>query len=169
MPDAAFVYFTRDIGRWWPLSRHSCSGARAAGVSFERGEGGKLIETDVDGRQYIWDIVPAGAFVAAVGADSPDKSELVPELMAHATIVVDVLMQCAVMGDHHHAIDAGLVTTADVHAELGDLVIGRKPGRNSPEEITVFDSTGTAVQDAASAVWIYKRAIAGNIGSSIVL
>jgi len=40
-PDAAFDYFTRDIGRWWPLSRYSCSEARAAGVSFERREGGK--------------------------------------------------------------------------------------------------------------------------------
>ena len=115
------------------------------------------------------DIVAAGAFVAAVGADSPDKSELVPELMANATIVVDVLAQCAAMGDLHHALDAGLVTVSDVHAELGDLVVGRKPGRTNPDEITVFDSTGTAVQDAASAVWIYQRAIASNIGSFIAL
>src|SRR5438132_402880 len=55
------------------------------------------------------DIVPPGAFVAAVGADSPEKSELAPELMANATIVVDVLAQSATMGDLHHAIDAGLV------------------------------------------------------------
>lgn len=56
-PGAAFDYFTRDIGRWWPLSRYSCSESRAAGVAFEACEGGKLIETDVDGRQYVWGTV----------------------------------------------------------------------------------------------------------------
>jgi alanine dehydrogenase len=73
------------------------------------------------------------------------------------------------MGDLHHAIDAGLVTPADVHAELGDLVIGRKPGRTNPEEITVFDSTGIAIQDVASAAWVYQRAIARNVGTFIPL
>ena len=53
-PDAAFGYFTRDLARWWPLSRYSCSEGRAAGVAFEERQGGKLIETDVDGTQYIW-------------------------------------------------------------------------------------------------------------------
>src|SRR5262249_33477720 len=55
------------------------------------------------------DMVPRGAFVAAVGADSPEKSELVPALMADATIVVDLLAQAVTMGDLHHAIAAGLV------------------------------------------------------------
>jgi len=111
--------------------------------------------------------VRAGTFIAAVGADSPHKNELTPELMVGSKMVVDVLSQCAAMGDLHHAIDAGLVTSADVHAELGDLVIGRKRGRTNPEEITVFDSTGVAIQDAASAAWIYQRAMAGNVGRSI--
>ena len=56
-PRAAFDYFTRDIGRWWPLSRYSCSEARAAGVAFEGGVGGRVIETDVDGNQYVWGTV----------------------------------------------------------------------------------------------------------------
>ena len=58
-PGAAFEYFTRDIGRWWPLARHSCSEARAAGVAFEERLGGRLIETDVDGKQYVWGTVLA--------------------------------------------------------------------------------------------------------------
>jgi alanine dehydrogenase len=115
------------------------------------------------------DMVRPGAFVAAVGADSPEKNELAPELMASATIVVDVLAQGATMGDLHHALDAGLVTMEDIHAELGDLVIGRKPGRTRPDEVTVFDSTGTAIQDVASAAWIYERAVATHVGSSIAL
>ena len=79
--------------------------------------------------------------------------------MASAKIVVDLLGQCSVMGDLHHAIDAGLVTSADVHAELGDLVVGRKHGRTNAEEIIVFDSTGVAIEDAASAAWVYERAV----------
>lgn len=60
-PDAAFDYFTRDIGRWWPLSRYSCSGERAASVSFEGGAGGMLIEVDVDGHRHVWGTVLAWA------------------------------------------------------------------------------------------------------------
>jgi ornithine cyclodeaminase/alanine dehydrogenase-like protein (mu-crystallin family) len=75
--------------------------------------------------------VSPGAFVAAVGADSPEKSEIAPILMAEAAVVADVIEQCAVMGDLHHAIAAGAMTAADVHADLGDIVVGgnRDPGR----------------------------------------
>jgi alanine dehydrogenase len=113
------------------------------------------------------DMVSAGAFVAAVGADSPEKSELAPELMAQAMIIVDILAQAATMGDLHHALDAGCITLAEVHAELGDLVVRRKVGRTTPDEITVFDSTGAALQDVASAARIYERAIASGTGSFI--
>jgi hypothetical protein len=58
-PAAAFEYFTRDIGRWWPLARYSCSEARAAGVAFEERLGGRLIETDIDGNEYMWGTVLA--------------------------------------------------------------------------------------------------------------
>lgn len=53
-PDRAFDYFTRDIGRWWPLSTHSLGQADAAGVHFEPREGGRLIETERDGRELVW-------------------------------------------------------------------------------------------------------------------
>jgi ornithine cyclodeaminase/alanine dehydrogenase-like protein (mu-crystallin family) len=115
------------------------------------------------------DMVVPGTFVAAVGADSAEKSELAPQLMAGATIVADLLTQCAVMGDLHHAIDAGLVTVQDVHCELGDLVTGRKPGRTDPNQITVFDSTGTALQDVACAARIYERAVADGAGRYVPL
>jgi alanine dehydrogenase len=99
-----------------------------------------------------------GAFVAAIGADSPDKQELEPELVAECTIVVDLLAQCITMGDLHHAIDAGLMSAGDVHAELGEVVTGAKPGRTRPDEIVIFDSTGTALQDVAVAAMVYERA-----------
>ena len=113
------------------------------------------------------DMVTRGAFIAAVGADNPDKSELAPQLMADATIVVDLLAQASTMGDLHHAIDAGLVTAADVHAELAEVIVARKRGRSSADEIIVFDSTGTAIQDVASAAWIYRRAVEAGIGRPV--
>ena len=58
-PEAAFDYFTRDIGRWWPLAKYLCSEARAAGVSFDGRVGGKLTEVDVDGKEYVWGTVLA--------------------------------------------------------------------------------------------------------------
>src|SRR6185369_16416962 len=82
--------------------------------------------------------VSPGTFVAAVGADSPRKNELSADLLAGSKVVADALAQCVVMGDLHHAIEAGRVRVDDVHAELGDLVIGRKPGRTNADEITVF-------------------------------
>jgi ornithine cyclodeaminase/alanine dehydrogenase-like protein (mu-crystallin family) len=113
--------------------------------------------------------IVAGTFVAAVGADSAQKNELTAELLAHSRIVVDIIAQSATMGDLHHAIEAGLVGIEDVHAELGDLVTGRRSGRADADEITVFDSTGVAIQDVASAAWIYRRAIAAEVGTLVSL
>lgn len=112
-------------------------------------------------------MVPPGAFVAAVGADNPDKSEIAPELMAGAKVVVDLIDQAATMGDLHHAIVAGAMTAARVHAELSDIIVGRKAGRTSNDETIVFDSTGAGIQDVATAVAIWKRAIAEDVGSAI--
>jgi len=103
-------------------------------------------------------MVRPGSFVAAVGADSPDKNEIAPGLMAKARIVADVTEQCAVMGDLRHAIAAGALRREDVEAELAELAAGSKPGRTRDEEIILFDSTGTALQDVAAAAVIYERA-----------
>jgi len=95
--------------------------------------------------------VPAGCFVAAVGADNPGKQELAPALLRAARVVPDVLAQAATMGDLHHAIAAGVMTETDVHGELADIVAGRVAGRRDQHEIFVFDSTGTAIEDLAAA------------------
>jgi ornithine cyclodeaminase/alanine dehydrogenase-like protein (mu-crystallin family) len=102
--------------------------------------------------------VAAGAFVAGVGADNEDKQELDPALLRRAAVIVDILDQAAVAGDLHHAIAAGVMTRDDVRAELGQVVAGRKPGRMHNDEIIVFDSTGTALQDVAAAVAVYEKA-----------
>ncbi len=102
-------------------------------------------------------MVRPGTFIAAVGADNPDKSEIAPALMAAAKVVTDVTAQCAEMGDLHHAIEARNMAAADVHAELGEILVGEKTGRASPDEIVIFDSTGTGLQDVAVAAAIYER------------
>jgi ornithine cyclodeaminase/alanine dehydrogenase-like protein (mu-crystallin family) len=108
--------------------------------------------------------VRPGTFVAGIGADSTEKSELQPQLLARASVVVDGLEQCAQIGDLHHAIAAGAMTASDVHATLAEVVAGSKPGRRSDAEITVFDSTGMAVLDVAAAVRIYELACARGVG-----
>jgi ornithine cyclodeaminase/alanine dehydrogenase-like protein (mu-crystallin family) len=102
--------------------------------------------------------VSPGTFIAAIGADNPHKSEIAPQLMAHAKVVADLVSQGEAMGDLHHAIEAGAMTAAQVHAELGEIVTGCKPGRTDATEITLFDSTGVAIQDVAAAAWAYERA-----------
>ena len=111
--------------------------------------------------------VAPGAFVAAVGADNPEKQEIEPELLAGSAVVTDLLEQCATFGDLHHAIASGLMRREDVRAELADVVSGRKPGRLSPDEIVVFDSTGTALQDVAAAALIYERALSSGAGLTV--
>ena len=113
--------------------------------------------------------VPAGCFVAGVGADSEDKQELAPDLLARGTLVVDVLEQCARIGDLHHALAAGALELGDVHAELADVVSGRREGRRASDEVTVFDSTGTALEDVAAAALVYERAVAAGRGVEVRL
>ena len=111
------------------------------------------------------EMVRPGTFIAAVGADSENKQEIDPQLLAHCTLVVDLLEQCCAIGDLHHALDAGLMARGDVHAQLGEVIAGAKRGRARDDEIIVFDSTGTALQDVAAAATVYRRALARERGN----
>ena len=121
-------------------------------------------------RAYVMaaDVAP-GTFIAAVGADSQGKQEIDAELVATATLVVDVVEQCAEIGELQHALAGGLMTREQVHAELADVVTGRRPGRTRGEEITIFDSTGTALQDVAAAIAVYEKARASGRGTEVML
>jgi ornithine cyclodeaminase len=92
-----------------------------------------------------------GTHVTAVGADTPGKQELDPHIFARAAVrAVDSRAQCFDHGDAGHALRAGLVRTQDF-VELGEVIAGAAPGRTAPEQITVADLTGVAVQDIAIA------------------
>ena len=110
-----------------------------------------------------------GQFFAAVGADSEEKQEFQPEVLRRARVVADIVAQAAKIGELHHAIAAGLMTEDDVHADLGQLVTGRRPGRTSDDQIFIFDSTGTALQDVAAVAIVYERAMQGGRGRRLSL
>jgi alanine dehydrogenase len=114
------------------------------------------------------DIAP-GTFIAAVGSDNEDKQELDAGFLANTKIVTDVTDQCATIGELHHALRHKLLTKENVYAELGQVVAGRKKGRESENEIIVFDSTGMALQDVAAAVIVYEKALQKTVGLSINL
>jgi ornithine cyclodeaminase/alanine dehydrogenase len=103
--------------------------------------------------------VRPGTFIAAVGADSEGKQEIDEALMAAGAVVADLLPQAALIGDLQHAIGRGHMLVSDVRAELSAVVAGRAPGRTSAEEITIFDSTGIAIQDLFAAVAVYESAL----------
>jgi ornithine cyclodeaminase/alanine dehydrogenase-like protein (mu-crystallin family) len=111
--------------------------------------------------------VSPGAFIAAVGADNEDKSEIEPSLMAAAAVVCDHRGQCEAIGDLHHAIAAGEMRAEDIRAELHEVVVDQSAGRRADDEIIVFDSTGVALEDVAAAAIVYERALAENLGTEI--
>ena len=92
-----------------------------------------------------------GVTVIAVGSDGPDKRELASDVLGRADkIVTDRTDQCLRLGELHHAVEAGVVLVEKVHAELGEIVAGKRPGRQG-EETIVCDLTGVGAQDAAIA------------------
>jgi len=113
--------------------------------------------------------IKEGAFVAAVGADNPEKQEIDAHVLRSSKVVVDVVEQAATIGDLHHAIAAGVMRREDVYAELGEIVVGRKPGRRSNRDVFIFDSTGMALQDVAAAALVYERARREHVGRFVAL
>lgn len=144
---------------------------RAAATVEQAAPPSEIVVTCTSARRHLLgpQHVRRGAFVAAVGADNPDKQEIDPALMAQSKVVVDILEQAAAIGDLHHAIDAGAMTTSDVHAELADVVSGRSAGRTDADEVIVFDSTGTALQDVAAAALVYAKALERRMGKMLEL
>jgi ornithine cyclodeaminase/alanine dehydrogenase len=112
-------------------------------------------------------LVAPGTFIAAVGADNPEKRELEPTLLGRSKLVVDVLEQGATIGELHHALDAGVITRDDVYAELGEVTAGLKSGRTSRDEIIIFDSTGMALQDVVTAAAVYEKAVTEGVGTLV--
>ncbi len=115
------------------------------------------------------DWVKPGTHINAVGTDTRGKQELDPAIFARATIVVDNINQCLYLGECQHAYDAGIISQESIAAEIGEIINGTKPGRTTPEEITVFDTTGVAIQDLATAGYAVAEALKKGIGVRVTL
>lgn len=121
----------------------------------------EICVTCTPSKKYFIDknFVKPGTFIAAVGADSEEKQEIDPRLLVNNKIVVDSVEQASKIGELHHALEAGIIHLKDVHAELGEVIAGLKKGRTSNDDIIIFDSTGTALQDAVAAAIVCEKAM----------
>ncbi|HYA21628.1 MAG TPA: alanine dehydrogenase [Thermoproteota archaeon] len=113
--------------------------------------------------------VGPGVHINAIGADAPGKQELDTGIMTRAKVVVDDMEQASHSGEVQTCLREGLLTRDDIYAELGDIVAGKKKGRESDDEITVFDSTGLAIQDVSVALAVYRNAVKKRLGTRITM
>lgn len=104
------------------------------------------------------DWVSEGTHINAIGADAKNKQELDPSILKRAKVVVDEWDQASHSGEISVSVSDGEFSKKDLFAEIGDVVTGNKQGRTSEEDITIFDSTGLAVQDISTAWKIYEKA-----------
>jgi len=113
--------------------------------------------------------VTPGAHINAMGADGPGKQELDPKILLDARLFIDDHEQATHSGEMNVPLSQGVLSEAHIAATLGEVVAGQAPGRSSDAEITVFDSTGLAIQDVALAQALYLRAQERGVGQRIDL
>jgi len=109
--------------------------------------------------------VKLGVHINAMGADAPGKQEIESLLLEGGKIVVDALEQSCHCGEVNVPISTGIFSKEKINGELGEIVAGKKQGRVSEEEITIFDSTGLALQDLVTARLAYLKAVDRGLGT----
>lgn len=134
------------------------------------------LQRTVEGADVVVTVTPArgplvmkewiapGTHIAAIGADKDGDQELDSKILQQARIFVDDIRQCRTDGEINVPLQQGILREEDIAGEIGEVITGMKPGRTSEEEITVFDSTGIALQDSATVPLEYERAIAAGVG-----
>jgi alanine dehydrogenase len=132
-------------------------------------QGADIIVTATPSREPLvsaeW--VDEGTHINCIGADAPGKQELDPAILVKSKIVVDNWSQSCHGGEINVPLTKGIIKKEDVWGDICEIVAGLKPGRTSPDEITVFTSTGLAIQDAATANVAYQKALKQKIGESV--
>jgi len=109
--------------------------------------------------------VREGAHINGIGSHTPNARELDTAIVKRSLFIADSREGClSEAGDIMIPIDNGELTADHIHAELGEIITGRKKGRTSPEQITLFKSNGLAIQDAATAKLVYDMAVKKGIG-----
>ena len=152
---ASVEAFKRDMEAEFSIPVHCCATAQEAVshadvlVTTTRGTG--------DFIQRDW--VKPGTHIAAIGADQQGKKELDARLFKGARVIVDSMPQCVSKGETWNALHEGIITQEEICGELGEVLLGQKVGRASDQEITIFDTTGTAMQDNTTSFAIYHNAV----------
>jgi alanine dehydrogenase len=140
--------------------------------SHEAALGADLVATVTPGHELVFGegSLRDGQHVSLMGADGPGKAEIAVEELARVRVFCDDWEQASHNGDLVHAVEAGTITQDDV-TQLGDVLVGTAPGRQSKDDITIFDSTGLAIQDLAITLAAYKEHEAGKAraGQTIAL
>ncbi len=111
--------------------------------------------------------ISPGTHINAMGADAPGKQELDSHILQKSKIIIDCWDQASHSGEINIPVQEGLVRQKDIHGKIGDVIVGSIPGRTSDEEITVFDSTGLAVQDIVTAWNVYEKALQKGVGQKM--
>lgn len=144
-------------------------GGRA--VSVEEASGADIVCAQTPSRTPVvmraW--VKPGAHVNAMGADAPGKQELDPRVLLDGRVFIDDFEQATHSGEVNVPLHDGALRVDQIAGTLGEVVAGRKPGRTRDDEITIFDSTGLAVQDLALARALYERARQRGVGQTLDL
>ncbi|MBS0361784.1 MAG: ornithine cyclodeaminase family protein [Proteobacteria bacterium] len=141
-------------------ARIGATGIEARATALEDAmRGAELVVTATAARAALVasSAVAPGAHISAMGADGVGKQELEVELVARATRFADLPSQSVRLGEFQHAATAGVIDVASVRA-IGEVITGDERGRTSADEITVFDSSGVAIQDIAIAWLAIERA-----------
>jgi alanine dehydrogenase len=129
-----------------------------------------LVTTTPSRRPVVQDKwIKPGTHINAIGADARGKQELESSLTKRAKVVVDDLTQAVHSGEVNVPISEGLLAPQDIYAQIGEILTGKKPGRISDEEITIFDSTGLGIQDVAAGNAVYKKALDTGLGMRLKL
>jgi len=113
--------------------------------------------------------IESGVHFNCIGADAPGKQELDPKILLRSKIVVDDMEQAIHSGEINVPISQGILKREQIYGEIGEIVTGLKEGRTSSDEITVFASTGLAIQDAVTAKLAYEKALERGLGRRIRL
>ncbi|MEL4305524.1 alanine dehydrogenase [Methanococcoides sp. LMO-2] len=111
--------------------------------------------------------IKPGTHINAIGADAVGKEELEASLLLRSRVVVDDMVQASHSGEVNVPLAEGQITVSDICCEIGEVIAGLKPGREDDSDITIFDSTGLAIQDVATALLVYNAAKKKGVGKNL--
>jgi len=138
----------------------SLPNCKLTGCSIEEAAASDIICTLTPSKSPIlknaW--IKPGTHINAVGADAKGKEELEPFILDKAMVVVDDLGQASAAGEINVPVSNGIYKVDQIHATLSEIILGKKKGRIDDKAITIFDSTGIAIEDIATAKLVYEKA-----------